>query len=404
MKTLLVLLLFGLLSPVAPAAHADEHPIAFAVADCSCPPDCHCHKPGGSCPGKVCTKDCDCDKAEDFHGEKLFMHPSMREAISKNELRMAVDDESDFIVVDGVKRYTGFKPSWENYRDASTINIEVPDDYEMKEIDFSQVSYSPVRGQVQGSCWAEGGASAFELSWNSIVAGSKMVFSSQDIIDCSGLGTARSGGQSSLAYALDGLALNSDYPYTGRDGSCKKSVDRHNPLTQAPFVRGATGGFPTEREINYVLNTMGAMEICGCAGALGSGGWQEQARSCGTNHCYAHGGMRLGTNYGKSASWYHGMKNSWGDGVQSTLNPGGRNWGGFPNGWGWYKLAKEAGGKIYGSVITELQLADAGPRVPPEPVHLVLTSADVKSLEITIPVGVKYTVASVKIMLQAAID
>ncbi len=285
------------------------------------------------------------------------------------------------------------------YTGAETINIEVPADWEMKEIDFSTLSYSPVRGQVQGSCWAEATTSVHELQWNSLVPGSKLVFAVDDVIRCSGYGTARSGGRLAFGYSKDGLAFEADWPYTGRDGACRKDVERHNPLLKIPFIRGATGEFPTERELNYALHVYGPIGVCGSAGALKNGGWHDELPSNGsTNHCYAEAAMRWGPNWGKAAVWFHGIKNSWGDGVKSVLNPGGRSWG--DHGWGWYRLAKEAGGKILGSIITELQMGYAGERKPAEPVTFELVGKNLK-LVVTVQPKSPSPVAKVKAKLAA---
>lgn len=311
----------------------------------------------------------------------IEIHPSMLEAIQENEKLRAngalPSGRGDFVIVNGQKQFTGFRPTREFYEGAESINIVVPEDWVMKPIDYS-TAYSPVQGQVEGSCWAEGCGSAMDLAWNAAL-GTKLHFSVQDVIDCSGYGTARGGGQLSVSYAADGLALEEDYHYNGHDNRCKKDVPRAHALKGAPIIRGANGGFPTEREINYALHTIGPFEICGSAGALKDGGIHTEMPSNGpTDHCYAHGGMRFDE---VLKVWLHGVKNSWGAGDKSRLNPGGRSWGANPAGWGWYRLAKEAGGKIYGSIITELQAVYTGlvPFLPPEPVTFAVENGDLKA-------------------------
>lgn len=332
-----------------------------------------------------------------------YIHPSMQEAIKVNEQRLAKGEGMpDYVVIDGVRRYTGFNPTSDIYRGAKYLNIQVPEDWEMKEIDFSKLSYSPVRGQIQGSCWAEGACSAFEFNWNAL--GTKLVFSVQDIIDCSGFGTARSGGQLSLQYALNGLAYEKDYSYRGVDGRCRSDVARQNALKDAPYLRGANGGFPTGRELNYYLHTYGSAEICGSAAALGGGGRQDTPRRGVTNHCYAHAGMRWGPNYGWLPKWYHGVKNSWGDGTMGPLNPARGNWGANPNGYGWYALESSEGGALLGSVITELEGAHIGqPLFPSGPKEFTVDTANA-TLEAVIEQGAKFDAEKAKAYLEEAIQ
>lgn len=310
---------------------------------------------------------------EPFYGYKEpVIHPSMQEAIDFNETKitghMADDDQT-------VSQPTGFNPTADFYRGAKYINVKADPDiiakFAEKGLDYREFSFSPVRGQIWGSCWAEGSVSAFELNWNAVIPGAKNVFAVQDVIDCSGFGTARGGGQLSVEYALNGLAFESDYPYHGKDGRCQKGIERHNPLKEVAILRGEKGGFPTEPELLTAFFKYGAMEVCGSAGALGSGGRQDQPRSGRTNHCYAIGSAVPGKAKGWLDAWYWGIKNSWGDGTNSPLNLSKNKWG--DKGWGDYRLAPD-GKKIQGSVVTEIMLAFAGDRVPPAPVTFTIES------------------------------
>jgi len=65
MKSLVFLLLTVLACPVGFAdTHGHEHSESHAAAvKCHCPPDCHCKKPGGTCPANgPCVDECECDK------------------------------------------------------------------------------------------------------------------------------------------------------------------------------------------------------------------------------------------------------------------------------------------------------------------------------------------------------
>jgi C1A family cysteine protease len=314
----------------------------------------------------------------------MYVHPSMQEAIDFNEgMRMGdtrisptAKDDSDSIVLDGKRYFTGFKPTSDIYRGARAINFKADPSIELPRTwDMRTFSHSPVRGQLQGSCWAEGNVSAFEMTWNAIL-GTKLVFSVDDVIHCSGYGTARNGGQLSMEYNTKaGLAFNSDYPYTAKDGRCRSDVTRQNPLKSAPFLRGEDGGFPTERELMVAAYTYGAFEICGSASSLGRGGRQDNPKGGRTDHCYAYVGWLDGAALGWLDATYHIFKNSWGDGDRSNKLANGQSWG--DKGYGYYRLAKTPGGELQGSQITEIQVADTGlPIQPVAPEEFELTNPE----------------------------
>lgn len=298
--------------------------------------------------------------------EKPYIHPDMEKAIKETEeAKRTRAPRIDWVIIDGKRYYTGFHPDSNFYMGGSFISFKAKDGELPKSFDIRKNSHSPVRGQIQGSCWAEGNVSAFELTWN-FIKGTKNVFAVNDVIDCSGYGTAWTGGQLSMQYnTRDGLAYESDYPYTGKDGRCKRDVKRHNELKAAPFLRGANGGFPTEKELMSAAYKYGALEVCGSASALGSGGRQDTPRNGVTNHCYAYAGWLDGKEMGWLDAKYHIIKNSWGDGSNSDLNLSGGDWG--DKGYGYYRLSPD-GGKLKGSVITEIQVADTGLPLPVSPV------------------------------------
>lgn len=332
----------------------------------------------------------------------LYIHPDMQRAIQENEKNtLHGAEESDFIIIDGKKRYTGFRPTSQFYMGASSLNFKVDPTLELpKNFDIRKMSFSPVRGQIQGSCWAEGNASAFELTWN-LILGTKHVFAVNDVIDCSGFGTARYGGQLSMEYNVsEGLAFESDYKYTGRDGRCKATIERHQPLKSAPFLRGAEGKFPTEKELMAASYQYGAFEVCGSAGSLGNGGRQDTPRNGQTNHCYAYAGWLDGKELGWLDAKYHIIKNSWGDGTNSPLNLARGDWG--DEGYGYYRLSKD-GERLLGSVITEIQVANTGlPLRRPEPTTFTIET-DKLVQTVTVKPGARFEVAQLKASLESAL-
>lgn len=404
-------------APIATHVHADDAGVSAASVKCTCPPDCHCHQPGGTCPGGVCVPDCDCDKENvDIDGRGIYVHPEQRAAIlrteailkrSDNGLRTGDEPErvADSMIVNGVKQYLGYHPTWEQYDGARFKNFN---DYSGRtagetvpaEFDFRLVGASPVRRQMCGDCWAQGGISAWEFNVTAADRSSR-VFSVQDVIDNSGFGSC-GGGQLSLAHMEKGAALESEYPYKGRTGSRRSDVKRYEAAIEVGYLRGADGKFPTLQDIQRAIMETGALEVCGSASALGSGGRQDTIRSGSTNHCYALVGWLDGKAHGWLDATYLIIKNSWGDSSNSKLSPdNGKGWG--DKGYGYYPLAKGDGVHLKGSVITEIQWARYKPLPPPEPVNFVLESSQM-SLSITVGVGARFSVADAKAAFQSALD
>lgn len=90
----------------------------------------------------------------------------------------------------------------------------------------AQKAVAAVRNQGNcGSCWAFSACGALE-GLHAISTGKLDVFSTQQLVDCAGGSYANegcNGGQMDAAfwYVIDnGIALESSYPYTGKDGKC----------------------------------------------------------------------------------------------------------------------------------------------------------------------------------------
>lgn len=406
MRTVFLALALFFALPTAVYAEAHDHDTEVSAEHhCDCPPECECHQPGGTCPDEHCSEECNCHK---FHGYfEPFIHESMQEAIKKNETELVnkFASGSGELAEDIVNGYhTGFKPTSDFYRGAKYLNVKADPEliakYSAKGLDHRDFSYSPVRGQIQGSCWAEATVSVHELNWNAMIPGSKLVFAVNDVIDCSGHGSARGGGQLAFDYSIAGLAFNSDYPYTGRDGRCKRDIERHNPLEQVAIVRGENGRFPNEAELLTAYFKYGALGVCGSAGALGRGGRQDEPRGGSTNHCYAYAAARPGKSLGWLDAWYHSMKNSWGDGSDSEHNLSNGDWG--DKGYGHYRLSRD-GNKISGSVVTEVMIAFSGERRPAEPVTFFLENSNWK-LKVTIAPAAEFTPERAQRLLKLALE
>jgi hypothetical protein len=100
----------------------------------------------------------------------------------------------------------------------------VPNDIDWRE----KQAVSPIKNQgACGSCWAFGTTGALE-SANKIKTGQMVLLSEQQLVDCAGSSGNQgcNGGLPSSAYnwiRQNGICSAADYPYTARDGSCKKT-------------------------------------------------------------------------------------------------------------------------------------------------------------------------------------
>ncbi len=312
------------------------------------------------------------------YGVTPWIHPGVKEAIEK--------PAPDYIIVNGVKQFTGYHPSKEQYEGANFDNFsghrgeEIPDEYDMRKF-----TNTPMRRQVAGDCWAQGGTAALEytVSWLDKIS---TAFSVQDVIECSGFGSARGGGQISVSYfEKDGIAEAADYPYTGRDGRCRNDVKRTAKVRSTGYLRGTDGKAPTWPDFQIAVMKTGALEICGSASALGNGGWVEGNRGGSTNHCYTLVGWLDGAKNGKKAGSYAIVHNSWGD-----------QWG--DKGFGYYLLTTD-GVNLRGSVITESKWIDYKDPLPPGPVEFEMTGSS--KIKVVVQPG-KYRADKVKSALERA--
>jgi len=175
----------------------------------------------------------------------------------------------------------------------------IPNDIDWR----SKGAVTPVKNQGQcGSCWAFSASGAVE-GWVVAKQGKPLPsLSEQQLVDCAkSAGQGCQGGWPNKAidyYAQKGACSESSYPYTARDGSCKK--------TCTPIIKPA--GVSTGRGASTMETQLGNQPVSVCVDA--SGGFQSYhggvfSGPCGTQ--MNHAILAVGFN-----GQYWMVKNSWG--------------------------------------------------------------------------------------------
>ena len=118
-----------------------------------------------------------------------------------------------------MKKMNGFKASDEpkNFTTISTEQLADSVDWRTKG------AVTPVKNQGQcGSCWSFSTTGAIEGAMF-LSTGNLQSYSEQQLVDCSRLNHGCNGGSMALAFTYTQthpLELESDYPYTAKDGKC----------------------------------------------------------------------------------------------------------------------------------------------------------------------------------------
>lgn len=109
--------------------------------------------------------------------------------------------------------------------------------------------------QRNNDCWACSTTQGFEVV-RAVHDQKPIELSTQTVISCSGSGTAAHGGyMSAVGYLLNGLPIESDFPYIGKDIRCKYTKEEQSwvpKVISAPYI-GSSKGFSRFKKGNFDL-------------------------------------------------------------------------------------------------------------------------------------------------------
>ena len=189
--------------------------------------------------------------------------------------------------------------------------VELPTDNLQDAVDWrTKGAVNPVKNQgMCGSCWAFSATSSIE-GHHFIQTGSLLSLSEQEIVDCDTSSYGCNGGWQSNAMnyvKTHGQELETDYPYTARDGTCKFSAAKGKvnttgvntvPARSVSALKAAIAKGPTS--VTVEADRAVFQQYTG--GILNSS-------ACGTSLDHAITAVGYGSSNGQD---YYIVRNSWG--------------------------------------------------------------------------------------------
>lgn len=210
---------------------------------------------------------------------------------------------------------TGFKlrPGWDTLAPWE-VSYALPDDDLPRYFDwrFLANGLTPVKRQGWNDCWAQGTVGVLE-SLIKIHLLEEVNISVQEVISCSGSGSAANGGFFAHGYhQKKGAVTNADFPYVARDVSCKKGLQPKYRLKKWGYVGNNSNQRPTTLQMKQALLEHGPLGVTIYANnALQNFSGNGVFKGCGngqTNHIEVIVGWN--DDEGPNGVWF--VRNSWG--------------------------------------------------------------------------------------------
>lgn len=222
---------------------------------------------------------------------------------------MGVNAFTDLTTKEFSEMYMGYLPRQNDFARSQNEHVAPAGQVLADSLDWrTKGAVTPIKDQGQcGSCWAFSTTGSVEGA-NQIKSGKLTSLSEQQLVDCAG----SSGNQGCNGGLMDdafeyiiknkGIGSEASYPYTGRDGTCKK------------VASVATVSKYTDVKKNDETALMSAVNIEPVSVAVDAESWQSYRGGVMTGPCgkqLDHGVLLIG--YGTEGSNdYWLVKNSWG--------------------------------------------------------------------------------------------
>jgi len=210
---------------------------------------------------------------------------------------LGINEFSDLSDDEFLATHTGHLGVDNSIRDEIELTGEEANDVDWR----GKGAVTPIKNQGScGSCWAFSATGAVEGYWF-LKQGSLISFSEQQLVDCCKSSCSGcNGGQESNAIAWSGQkgqCKGADYPYTGRDGSCKSTC---TPVAKGFGVKRAAG----EASLVSGLNSLPV------AVAVAANAWRNYKGGVFSGPC--PGGLNHAVLAVGYTADYFIVKNSWG--------------------------------------------------------------------------------------------